>query len=65
MDIFKRIPGKDPITVETAQDRAIAILRMLELCMKAPGNYFVYDANECRVLASASLHLPAKAGHQS
>ena len=56
MDIYKRIPGKDPRWIESAENVEAGFCRLIALCMAEPGEYFAYDTLESRIVADVSFY---------
>ena len=56
MDIFERVIGERAVWVEAADDLQSSFLRLVELCMTKPGDYFAYDDEEARIVAEVSCY---------
>lgn len=53
-DVFKGVPGREPIWVETVQGLENARMRLLKLCESCPGEYFVFDSLNAKIIARAA-----------
>jgi hypothetical protein len=58
MEIFERVVGEGSVRVETAEDLKSSFLRLVELCMAKPGDYFAYDDQQARIVAEVSCYRP-------
>ena len=58
MDIFERVVGESPVWVEATDDLQSSFLRLIELCVAKPGDYFAYDDEEARIVAEVSWYQP-------
>ena len=53
-DIFKGVPGSEPIWVEAVQGLENARMRLLKLYESCPGDYFVFDPMSAKIIAKAA-----------
>jgi hypothetical protein len=51
-DIFRKLPG-GPVWIEAVQDLDYAKMRLANLIVSRPGDYFVYDASSAKIVFAA------------
>jgi hypothetical protein len=52
-DIFKGLPDREPIWVESVQGLDNAGARIIKLLETRPGDYFVYDSIAAKIVVTA------------
>ena len=52
-DIFRELPDSSPIWIESVQGLENAKVRLSNLIKSRPGDYFVYDPEAAKIVATA------------